>query len=92
MAGSKSGRDDKENLTSAGCVLTTLSFAVMMGVAVQMVMWRDSAGRPLPRLVAIMSPLLIGALFHGIGSGMLWLAGLPVLSRPKKDDLDWPDV
>jgi hypothetical protein len=79
---------NEERLTFVGCVLTTLSLAVTFGAAVPIVMWRDSTGRALPREIAIASPLLIGAAFHGIGSAILWLVGLRVLSRPEKERMD----
>jgi hypothetical protein len=81
---------DKEKLTGVGCVLTTLSLAVTIGAAVPIVLWRDSTGQPLPHDVALYSPLLIGAAFHGIGTGILWLVGLRVFSKPEKDETEWP--
>jgi hypothetical protein len=74
--------DDNGKLTAAGCVLTLLSVAVIVGVALPIVRWRDpETGLPLPRSMAILSPLLIGAAFHGIGSFLLKFLGLPVWSK-----------
>jgi hypothetical protein len=71
--------DHKTKLTNVGCVLTLLSVAVMFGVAVPIVHWRDPAtGQALPRAIAILAPVLIGAAVHGIGSLLLRLLGLPV--------------
>jgi hypothetical protein len=92
MSDSNSGGADKERLTGVGCVLTTLSLAVIFGTAVPIVMWRDFAQRPLPREVAIAAPLLIGAAFHGIGAAVLRLVGLKVLSKPEKDESAWPEA
>jgi hypothetical protein len=92
MSEGKSGGKNEERLTAAGCVLTTLSLALTIGVAIPIVMWRDPAGTPLPRLVAIYTPLLIGAAFQGIGTGILWLFGMKVLVKPDKDNLDWPEL
>ncbi len=47
---------DREKLTVDGCVLTALSLAVTFGSAVPIVMWRDSAGEPLPRIIALYAP------------------------------------
>ena len=77
------GTDD-EQLTVAGCVLTTLSVIVIFGSAMPIVSWRDSAGRPLPRTVAIALPVLIGAAFNAIGIGILRVFGLRVMSRSAK--------
>jgi hypothetical protein len=77
---------DKARLTGVGCVLTTLSFALIFGVAIPIITWRDSTGHPLPRTVAIACPVLIGAVFHGIGTVILRLFGLRVLSEPEKEE------
>jgi hypothetical protein len=78
--------DDNAKLTGVGCVLTLLTVVVIFGVALPIVQWRDPAtGRPLPRAVAIFSPFLIGAAFHGIASVFLRLIGLRVWSKREKD-------
>jgi hypothetical protein len=92
MSERKHDRAITEKLTVDGCVLTTLSFAVTMGSAVTIVLWRDANGHPLPRVIALISPLLIGAAFHGIGSAVLWLLGLPVMTKPEKKRSDWPEL
>jgi hypothetical protein len=87
------GGADDERLTVAGCILTTLSFIVTIGSAMPVVFWRDSAGRPLPRAVAIATPFLIGATFNAIGLGILRVFGLRVtVKKPGKkmsEQDDW---
>ena len=79
-----SDTDDNAKLTAAGCVLTLFSVAVIFAVAIPLVRWRDPEdGLPLPRTIAILSPLLIGAAVHGIGSLLLRMVGLPVWSNQK---------
>jgi hypothetical protein len=92
MSKADAGGAENERLTPAGCVLAALSFAVTLVLAVPIVMWRDSDGRPLPRVVAICAPLLIGAVFHGIGTAILWVFGLKVLSKPEKEKSDWTEL
>lgn len=79
--------DDNAKLTGVGCVLTLLTVAVIFSVAVPIVRWRDAeTGRPLPRTVAILAPFLIGAVFNGLGIGLLRLLGLRIWSKSEKDD------
>jgi hypothetical protein len=88
-AGERHGRkeDDNAQLTGVGCVLTFLTVAVIFAVALPIVRWRDpETGEPLPRTVAIFSPILIGAVFHGIGMLFLRLIGLRVWSTQEKDE------
>jgi hypothetical protein len=74
--------DPKAKLTTTGCILTTLTLAIILGVALPIVRWRDPVTRePLPRLVAIATPFLIGAVFHGIATVLLRLVGLPVWAK-----------
>ncbi len=83
--------DDNAKLTGVGCVLTLLTVAVIIGLALPIVQWRDSVtGQPLPRDIAISSPLLIGAAFYGVASLFLRLIGLPVWSKREKDDSNRP--
>jgi hypothetical protein len=78
--------DDKAPLTGVGCVLTVLTFAVIVGVAIPIVRWRDpETGEPLPRGLAIWAPFIIGASFYGISSVLLRLVGLRVWSKPEKE-------
>jgi hypothetical protein len=78
--------DDKGKLTAVGCVLTLLTTAVIFGVALSIVQWRNpETGQPLPRMVAILAPILIGAVFHGIGTGFLRLLGLRTWSKSERD-------
>ena len=77
--------DEKGKLTAAGFVLTLLTTAVIVGVALPIVHWRHpETGQPLPRMVAIFTPLLIGVVFHGIGTGFLRLLGLHTWSKSEK--------
>jgi hypothetical protein len=79
--------DGNAKLTGIGCALTLLSVAVVFGVALPMVRWRDpETGQPLPRSVAIFSPLLLGAAFHGIGLLVLKLVGLRVWSKREQEE------
>ena len=73
----RTAEDDKGKLTAVGCVLTLLSTAVIFGVALPIVQWRDpETGQQLPGMVAILTPILIAAVFNGIGTGFLRLLGL----------------
>jgi hypothetical protein len=73
--------DDKAQLTGAGCVLTLLTLAVIVGVAIPIV----RSGPPLPQEAAICAPFIIGAFFFGISSALLRLVGLRVWSKPEKE-------
>jgi hypothetical protein len=78
--------DDNRQLTGLGCVVTVLSIAVVFGVAVPIARWRDPAtGQPLPRLVAIISPLLIGATIHAIVSLFLRFLGFQIWKELETD-------
>jgi hypothetical protein len=78
--------NDKTKLTGVGYVLTMLSVAVILGVALPVVRWRDPAtGQQLPREVALFAPFLIGAAVQGIGSLFLRLIGLRVWAKPGSD-------
>jgi hypothetical protein len=84
------GNGGKENenveLTAVGYVLTLLTVAVIFGVAIPIVRWRDPVtGESLPRIVAIIAPLLIGAAVNGIATLLLKLVGLPIWSKQPKD-------
>jgi hypothetical protein len=79
--------DDDAKLTVVGYILTLLSVAVIAAVAIPIVRWRDPVtGLPLPRFIAIISPLLIGAAFNGIGTLLLKLLGLPVWSKQESGE------
>src|SRR5262245_20491705 len=76
---------DNTKLTGVGCVVTLLSVAVAFVVAIPVVRWRDPAtGQPLPREVAIIAPLLIGAAFNGIASFLLRVLGVRVWAKQEK--------
>lgn len=63
--------------------------AVIVGVALYVAMWRDADSKlPIPRKVAILAPLLAGALCFGIGSAILRFFGVPVLEKPEEDRSD----
>jgi hypothetical protein len=82
VEGDGSKENENVKLTAVGCVLTLLSVAVIFGVAIPIVRWRDPLTRePLPRIVAIIAPLLIGATVNGIASLLLKLVGLPSWSK-----------
>ena len=73
---------DKGKLTAVGCVLTLLTLAVIIGVAIAIVEWGDpKTGQPPPIQVAIIVPFLIGGIFHGICTVLLRLVGLRIWSK-----------
>jgi hypothetical protein len=76
----------------AGCLLMVVCLAVIAGVAVYVVTWRDAdSGRALPKKVAIVVPLLAGALCYGIGTTILKVLGLPVLVKSEKESSGHPE-
>src|ERR1700722_10340951 len=79
-------KDDKESkATLAGSILMVFSLTVIGCVALPIVRWRDPvSGNPLPRMIAIFTPVLAGALFCAIGTGILKMLGIPV-AKPKKE-------
>jgi hypothetical protein len=78
---------DNRKLTRTGCVVTLLSVAAIVAVALPIVRWRDPAtGEPLPRMVAVLTPVLIGAVFHGICSVLLRLVGLRTWAKSHADE------
>ena len=82
----RSAVEDKAKLTGVGCVLTLLSFAVILGAALPIAHWRHPAtGQPLPRVVAILAPVLIGAVVYGIGTLFLRLIGVRVWSKRESE-------
>jgi hypothetical protein len=78
--------DDKSKLTGVGCVVTLLSVCVIVCVAIPIVRWRDPAGVPLPRTVAIVAPILIGAMFQGSVAVILKFVGISLWSDPESDE------
>jgi hypothetical protein len=79
--------DANAKLTAVGCVLTSLSIAVICAVALPIVSWRDpETGQRLPRVVAICGPILIGAAFHGLASLILKLIGVPIWAKREQDE------
>jgi hypothetical protein len=85
--------DDKDGQSSvAGCLLMVVCLAVIGGVACYVVTWRDAdSGRPLPRDAAILVSLFAGALCYGIGTAILRILGLPIVTKLKKESSDHPD-
>jgi hypothetical protein len=80
------GADAKEKLTGVGCVLMLFSLAVIVAVALPIMRWRDpQTGAPLPRMAAILCPILIGAVVQEIGSRLLRCLGLRVWSKRDKE-------
>jgi hypothetical protein len=43
-------------------------------------------------LVAIFAPVVLGSTFHAVGTAILWLFGLKVLTKPEKEKSDWPEL
>jgi hypothetical protein len=81
-----SGIDDNRQLTGLGCVVTLLSVAVVFAVAVPIVRWREPAtGQPMPRFVAIISPVLIGATIQAVVSLFLRFLGFPIWKERETD-------
>jgi hypothetical protein len=79
--------EDKARPTMAGCVLMVLSLAVIVCVALPVVEWRDpNTGFALPRMVAVVLPILAGAAVYGIGTGILKLFGIPVLKHDGNEE------
>lgn len=81
-------RDDKKKKPSpAGCILAILTLAVIIGVSYPVVRWRSpETGEPLPRMVAVFTPFLVGGVFHGIGGYLLRLLGLSAWKDIEEDD------
>jgi hypothetical protein len=77
--------------TAVGCVLVLLCVVVIFGLAIPVVRWRDPAtGEPLPRMVAVVIPVLAGALCYGLGAGICKLLGVTLVKPPTPDSP--PDV
>jgi hypothetical protein len=91
MARGPSEEDDGSRPTVAGCLLLLLSLAVIGGAALLVVRWRDPvSGLPLPQEIAMVVPVLAGALCCAIGTGLLRVLGLSVLTKPKRQSSDRP--
>jgi hypothetical protein len=70
-------KKDDFRLTRAGIVLTLLAVAVILGSALPVVLWGPQVvGMDLPRVVAIATPFLLGALVFGMGLLLLRAVGL----------------
>ena len=70
-----------------------VTLAVIGFVALHVVRWREpETGDPLPRSVAIVVPLLAGALYYCAGAAILGVLGLPVeVEEPRKESSPGPD-
>jgi hypothetical protein len=76
----------KAKLTGPGCVVTLLSVVVIFTLALPIVRWRDpDTGEPLPRFIAIFTPLIAGACFNAAASFVLRLFGISVWAKPVTD-------
>jgi hypothetical protein len=76
---------DTSRPTTAGAILMVISLAIVVSVAIPVVMWRDpESGMAVPRMVAILVPILAGALFYGLGTAILKLFGIAVLKDGKE--------
>jgi hypothetical protein len=79
--------DDNAKPTVVGYVLTLLSVVVIFGTAIPIVHWRDpDTHEPVPRIVAIALPFILGAAFHGIGTLLLRLVGLRIWTKPETNE------
>jgi hypothetical protein len=68
-----------------------LAVAVILASAVLIVRWRDPlTGEALPVSVSIFLPVLIGGLFHGLGSALLRLLGIRTWAKPEEYDPNYP--
>ena len=86
-------KDDEGQTTFAGCVLMSLSLVLIGAVALPIVSWRDpDTGQPLPRFICIIAPILAGAAFYGIGTGILKVLGIAVLAKPKESPSECDDT
>ena len=89
MANTQSEEDGNSEATLAGCLVMVLSLAVIVGVALPVVRWRDPAsGQPLPRMFSIAVPVLAGAVCCGIATGILKIFGVPVSRKTKRESAD----
>ena len=79
-------RDDGE-LTRAGCVVTFLSFALILGVAFPIVHFLNSLQFPPSKMAIIVAPILVGALFQAGVSFLLGLVGIRIWKKKTADDL-----
>jgi hypothetical protein len=83
---------DNSPMTVAGCLLMAVSVAVIGALAVFLVTWRSpGSGRPLPRQVAMIAPILGGALCFGIGTALLRLFGVRVVKKPQRGPDEPPE-
>jgi hypothetical protein len=84
--GKQKGNDPP--LTAAGCVLTTLSVAVIGVVAVGLAITRSHHVREMPTELRVVTPVLAGAIFCGLGTLVLNLFGLEVFQDSEDDEED----
>jgi hypothetical protein len=85
MAKTSSDDDENTQTTAVGCVLMLLSLGVIGVVGVVLVRYRDPDGEPLPKKLAIILPIVAGALFYAAGAGILKFLGISV-ELPRKSE------
>ena len=78
-------RGDGE-MTRAGCVVTFLSFALILGVAFPIVHFLDSVRPPPPKMIIIVATIFVGALFQAAVSFLLGLVGIRMWKKKSEDD------
>ena len=74
--------EDNSKFTPAGCLLLVLSLGVIFGSALFMLRLEIPS---LPWQVVIPAPVLAGAICFAIGSSILKVVGLGVLTKETKD-------
>jgi len=79
-----SSKRNQPNPTTAGNILGAISGLIMMASAVPIVTWRNAAGEPLPKFVAIFAALMVGVAFFAVCAGILGLFGIRV-TEPDAD-------
>jgi hypothetical protein len=78
-----------ERPTAVGCVVLLLTLVVILGTALPIVQWRDpKTGTPLPRMIAIFLPFVLGAAFHGSVDAILRLIGVATRKKRPRDVQD----
>jgi hypothetical protein len=92
MAETESADDDNSQPTVLGCIVLIFTLAVIGIIAIPVVRWRDPDGRPLPRMVAIFTPIIAGAMFFGLVTAIMKLFGLSLYTKPEEKGCDEFDV
>ena len=82
----------KGKLTGAGCVIMLLSVIVIFAVAVPIAHWRNpNTGKPMPRFIAILAPVILGACFNAVAGFVLRLIGIETWKQVDSDDSLTPE-